>query len=147
MFFFPCIRVPNIPGFYVLFRAWSHWRALSGAKHLDFLASNLLLDPVPDISLSKAYYGAERRLNRLAVPVPSSSPPSTATTKEAGEATSEPDFLLLDETASREIADMFGVPELQVEIERAVEQVSKQLSSQNTSESKPTSEQNSKNTQ
>ncbi|KAG0044047.1 hypothetical protein BGZ83_010717 [Gryganskiella cystojenkinii] len=32
--------VPNIPFFYNAFRLWSHWKAYSGAKHLDFLVKN-----------------------------------------------------------------------------------------------------------
>ncbi|KAG0090796.1 hypothetical protein BGZ93_009139 [Podila epicladia] len=32
--------VPNIPLFYNAFRLWSHWKAYSGAKHLDFHVKN-----------------------------------------------------------------------------------------------------------
>lgn len=32
--------LPNIPGFYLLFRAWSHWKAMEGGAHLQYLMTN-----------------------------------------------------------------------------------------------------------
>ncbi|KAF9585866.1 hypothetical protein BGW38_000335 [Lunasporangiospora selenospora] len=39
--------VPNIPLFYNAFRLWSHWKAYSGAKHLDLLLKNGALEYQP----------------------------------------------------------------------------------------------------
>ncbi|GJJ75484.1 hypothetical protein EMPS_07842 [Entomortierella parvispora] len=41
--------VPNIPFFYNAFRLWSHWKAYSGAKHLEFLVKNgtMTFEPSP----------------------------------------------------------------------------------------------------
>src|ERR1700712_2230057 len=48
-------RIPNIPGFYLLFRAWSHWKALYGAKHLEFLIQNNLVKTTPSPILDELY--------------------------------------------------------------------------------------------
>ncbi|KAF9970781.1 hypothetical protein BGZ73_006457 [Actinomortierella ambigua] len=39
--------VPNFPLFYNAYRLWSHWKAYQGAKHLDFLIDNNVLDYQP----------------------------------------------------------------------------------------------------
>ncbi|KAF9168182.1 hypothetical protein DFQ26_000749 [Actinomortierella ambigua] len=39
--------VPNFPLFYNAYRLWSHWKAYQGAKHLDFLITNNVLDYQP----------------------------------------------------------------------------------------------------
>ncbi|KAF2668327.1 hypothetical protein BT63DRAFT_425648 [Microthyrium microscopicum] len=112
--------IPNIPGFYLLFRAWSHYRALFGSRHLEFLVKNNLftakaspkLDdiytkefPDADGSAINAELDAKKRL-------------------ESGEA----DVLLLNINSGRTIATAYGVEEMAVEIERAVEQVEKIIS-------------------
>jgi hypothetical protein len=99
-------RVPNIPGFYMLFRAWSHWRAYYGAKHLQVLVEKNLVLPVPDGRLEGAYASAEGRRS------------------DSGGKESE---MLLDEEAGVEISKVFEVPEMLVEIERAIEQVDASL--------------------
>lgn len=32
--------IPNIPGFYLAYRAWCNWKAYDGAKHLSYLTKN-----------------------------------------------------------------------------------------------------------
>jgi hypothetical protein len=98
----------------MLFRAWSHWRALYGAKHLELLAKHDLIDPVAEPKLGRVYEGAQ------------SSPLASGNAEAASESNTK-DVMLLDHSASKKIADDFGVPELQVEIERAIEQVEKSL--------------------
>src|ERR1700761_238376 len=50
-----CQSIPNIPGFYLLFRAYSHFRALYGARHLEFLVQNKLVETVPSPKLDDLY--------------------------------------------------------------------------------------------
>jgi hypothetical protein len=52
--------IPNLPFFYLAYRAFSHWRALEGAKHLSFLAKNGLFQPVESAALD-AVYGRRKK--------------------------------------------------------------------------------------
>ena len=101
--------VPNIPGFYLLFRFWSHYRALYGAKHLQFIVANRLFQPSPSNQLDTIYSASSTPRKIEAVGV-------------------ETDVMLLNKDSGPAIAKEFGVDEMQVEIERAVEQVEKKLS-------------------
>ncbi|KOS18339.1 Uncharacterized protein ESCO_002932 [Escovopsis weberi] len=47
--------IPNIPFFYLAYRAWSHWRALHGGKHIQWLIQNKLLHLCPSKDLDKLY--------------------------------------------------------------------------------------------
>ncbi|MCJ1250484.1 hypothetical protein MMC30_007712 [Trapelia coarctata] len=47
--------LPNIPFFYMAFRAWSHWRALSGSQHIEYLLKQGLIKSVPSRTLSSFY--------------------------------------------------------------------------------------------
>ncbi|KAK9475340.1 mitochondrial K+-H+ exchange-related-domain-containing protein [Dipodascopsis tothii] len=47
--------VPNVPGFYLLYRAWSHWKALEGGKTLERLVAEGRLDCVPSAELEAVY--------------------------------------------------------------------------------------------
>jgi len=119
--------IPNIPGFYLLFRGWSHWRALSGAKHLEFLVKNSLIRPSPSIILDQLYTAGlkypSRQMSRVA-PTP---------TVEEGEAVAKivenqtnggvEDVMLLQGWNGKLMAEEFKLPDMEVEIERAVEQV------------------------
>ncbi|KAI5299171.1 hypothetical protein KEM55_002492 [Ascosphaera atra] len=48
--------IPNIPFFYLAYRAWSHWRALEGSKHLAFLLDNKLVAPNSHAALERLYH-------------------------------------------------------------------------------------------
>ncbi len=50
--------IPNIPFFYVAFRAWSHWRALEGSKHLQKLLADDSFHPQVYKPLDEIYDGA-----------------------------------------------------------------------------------------
>ncbi|KAF2401832.1 hypothetical protein EJ06DRAFT_528980 [Trichodelitschia bisporula] len=117
--------IPNIPGFYLLFRAWSHWRAFSGARHLEFLVENGMVEPVPEPQLDEAYALGLKH----------------ATPEEVGEnvgdisevmkvvegmrtdVDEERDTMLIRRWNGVLLAKRFGLPDMAVEIERAVEQV------------------------
>ncbi|KAI9739139.1 MAG: hypothetical protein M1834_007352 [Cirrosporium novae-zelandiae] len=47
--------IPNIPGFYLTFRAWSHYRALRGSQHLEFLLNENLTYLSPSSTLATIY--------------------------------------------------------------------------------------------
>lgn len=98
--------IPNIPFFYLLFRAWSHWRALSGSRHIQFLLKKNLINPIDSKILNEIYAEPVRRNDAW-----------IKTSKETD------DMMLLTKTTSREIANQLAVPELAVELERAVWQV------------------------
>ncbi|KAB2573106.1 hypothetical protein BFW01_g9038 [Lasiodiplodia theobromae] len=119
--------IPNIPFFYLVFRAYSHWKALSGSKHLEFLLKNNLIKPKPSHELDQLYAAGlihpTRQLSRDAAP------PS----KEQAEAVAEivrrqtnnetEDVMVLQKWNGKLLAERYHLPEMEVEIERAVEQV------------------------
>ncbi|KAI1848208.1 hypothetical protein JX266_005921 [Neoarthrinium moseri] len=114
--------IPNIPFFYLLYRAWSHWRALAGGKHVQFLASNSLLSLSPSPILKSIYPSL--------LPASSSStqtPPSQPATNESGAPAAngeeEEERMVLSQANGRELFKALDIPELEVEIERAIEQV------------------------
>lgn len=116
----PC-RVPNIPGFYLLFRAWSHYRAWYGAQHLQFIVENKLYTAKPSTKLDELY-------TRINTPANSSDSPSASSiVAKIHEriANGEEDVLVLTKDGGKEIAEALGVGELGIELERAVEQVEK----------------------
>jgi hypothetical protein len=83
---------------------------------LELLLQNNLVLPTPDKQLGKIYGSAVGRTQNLL----------NAKTEKAEELNSE-DSLVLDEEANKEISNEFGVPELHVEVERAIEQIGNSL--------------------
>lgn len=119
--------IPNIPFFYLVFRAYSHWKALSGSKHLEFILKNKLLRSVPSSELDEAYTAGlmypTREISRNA-PVPSREQAediSSIIEKQTNNGSE--DVMVLQRWNGKLIAEHFKLPEMEVEIERAVEQV------------------------
>ncbi|KAJ3956110.1 hypothetical protein N0V92_007336 [Colletotrichum tropicale] len=112
--------IPNLPFFYLAYRAWSHWRALEGGKHLRFLLDNKLLALNPSKLLNDIYHPL--------IPANTSPTPSKPATgdvnplKGKDEAVKDEDILLSQANGQR-IAKALELPELGVEIERAIWQV------------------------
>ncbi|RDA96216.1 hypothetical protein CP533_1707 [Ophiocordyceps camponoti-saundersi (nom. inval.)] len=98
--------IPNLPFFYLVYRAWSHWRALAGGRHVQWLVENKLLHSVPSAKLSQLY---------------ASSRPSTR------EQVDDQETMLLTQKQVRSFCDALAAPALEVELERAVWQVRKAL--------------------
>ncbi|KAH7035445.1 mitochondrial K+-H+ exchange-related-domain-containing protein [Microdochium trichocladiopsis] len=96
--------VPNLPFFYLVYRAWSHWRALAGGKHIQFLIANTLLSLAPNQTLSSVY------------PPLLKEGTDTAPGKDKEE-------LLITQAKGRELVKALEIPELEVELERAIWQV------------------------
>ncbi|KAI1162425.1 mitochondrial K+-H+ exchange-related-domain-containing protein [Nemania serpens] len=112
--------VPNLPFFYLAFRAWSHYRALAGGKHLKWLSSNNFLTVWPSEILDTIY---PRHL-------PSSNPPEQESTHSSPGSRHQSDNnpideerLLLTQDSGRKLARAIEVPGLEVELERAIWQV------------------------
>ena len=108
-------RVPNIPGFYLLYRAYSHYRALYGARHLGFLVENKLVEPVPSTKLDELYATGRSGISAT----------DGAETAERQLAAGEADVMLLNKDSGALISEAFETKEMGVEVERAVEQVEK----------------------
>lgn len=99
-------RIPNLPFFYLVYRAWSHWRAISGGKHIQWLIKNRLLQETPSEQLDKLYDDGG---------------PSIENTKE------DKEQMLLTEDQVQRFSDTLEIPALTVELERAIWQVKNKL--------------------
>ncbi|OTB03740.1 hypothetical protein M426DRAFT_172083 [Hypoxylon sp. CI-4A] len=122
--------IPNLPFFYLAYRAWSHWRALAGGKHLKFLADRNLLSLSPSQTLDSIYTPL--------VP-PSVSKESIADTSSAANGTKEfeEERLLLSQENGHQLVKALEIPELEVELERAIWQVEAAIQKQKEEKSKP----------
>ncbi|KAL1843326.1 hypothetical protein VTJ49DRAFT_2143 [Mycothermus thermophilus] len=117
--------IPNLPFFYLVYRAWSHWRALAGGKHIQFLLNNNLLVPTPN-PLVDAVYAAPKP------PLPSTPEPTTRSTPIANpdppspgarEQNSEGETMLLSQAEGKKMTQALDLPQLETELERAIWQV------------------------
>ncbi|AEO70903.1 6d039c00-d81d-4c1c-b538-96436a3ecb22 [Thermothielavioides terrestris] len=126
--------VPNLPFFYLAYRAWSHWRALSGGKHVQFLLSNNLLALTPSPVVDKVY--AEQK-----EPLPSAPEPTTDSSGEAlnyldpgsanGSHPPDGETMLLSQAKGKEMTQALDLPQLEVELERAIWQVETAIKKRN----------------
>ncbi|KAL7266903.1 hypothetical protein RUND412_010532 [Rhizina undulata] len=115
--------VPNIPFFYLLYRAFSHWKALAGAKHLEFLVKNELLQPTPSMPMDAVY-----RRSKLKAEADKLLKLSEKSEKTEGIKKDElPDHLLITEADAKEIGAAINLSAVVTEIERACRQVAASL--------------------
>ncbi|KAF3081617.1 hypothetical protein TWF569_004972 [Orbilia oligospora] len=121
--------IPNIPFFYLVFRAYSHWRALQGGRHLEFLVKNNLLDPQPDTQLDRIYKTKiERVVEDVNIDKETIQQAAEAgVMDEAAEEHLQEEFELIGEPTAKEVAEVLKIPQLVVELERACEQVHEQV--------------------
>ncbi|KAF6843083.1 hypothetical protein CMUS01_02430 [Colletotrichum musicola] len=112
--------IPNLPFFYLVYRAWSHWRALEGGKHLRFLLDNKLLALAPSKLLNDIYTPL---IPDSMSPAPPKSPADTAASRNGNPDVVDDDEILLSQANGQRIAKALELPELGVEIERAIWQV------------------------
>ncbi len=121
------LRIPNLPFFYLVYRAWSHWRALSGGKHIQFLLSNNLLALTPSPVVDRVY--AEQK-----GPLPSTPETTTNSTQDLvsnpdsfsrpnGARDPDGETMLLSQANGKEMTQVLDLPQLEVELERAIWQV------------------------
>lgn len=125
--------IPNLPFFYVLYRAWSHWKALGGSKHLEFLLKHNLPTPAPSATLDQVYTAGlmypTRALSRVAPnPTPQQAQQVANVVHQQTNNETE-DVMVLQRWNGKLIAEQFNLPDMEVEIERAVEQVENAIKS------------------
>ncbi|CAI7643033.1 unnamed protein product [Penicillium pancosmium] len=112
--------VPNIPFFYLVYRGWSHWRALNGSRHLEFLVEKNLINPISPPELEELYAKrASRTLDNIPVDTPASEMVDGMEQSD--------DRILLKMSDAKRLATIFEAPELALEAERAIIQVGEQL--------------------
>ncbi|KAK5174911.1 uncharacterized protein LTR77_000047 [Saxophila tyrrhenica] len=121
--------IPNIPFFYLVFRAYSHYRALYGGKLLSHLISKDLVTITDSPELDSLYAAGLLHPHRDAsrgAPKPTSTQiEQVARVVEAQTHGGKEDVMVLQRWNGKLIAERFKLPEMEMEIERAVEQVEK----------------------
>lgn len=121
--------IPNLPFFYLVYRAWSHYRALAGSKHIQYLLKENLIVPNPSPILDTLYSAGIMKATRGSItlnPREANAEPGE-TSKLLDDAPMEPEVLLLGEGDSARIAQALEMPELRAELDRAIWQVKKAL--------------------
>ncbi|KAI1437579.1 mitochondrial K+-H+ exchange-related-domain-containing protein [Xylaria sp. CBS 124048] len=116
--------IPNLPFFYLVFRAWSHYRALAGGKHIQWLLSNKFYTLSPSDTLDAFY---PRKLPSGTLNGHQSNPANTELSHQSDDSQAAPERLLLTQDSGRKIAQALNVPGLRVELERAIWQVESAL--------------------
>ncbi|KAJ9642773.1 uncharacterized protein PV06_03612 [Exophiala oligosperma] len=109
--------IPNIPFFYLVYRCWSHWRALKGSDHLDFIVDHRLYRPVSPPELEDLY-------EQVAPDAPDF---KFLTRTQILDGSAPPEQIILPADSHNVVAKATGVPELSGEIERAVWQIQRQF--------------------
>ncbi|KAJ5247525.1 hypothetical protein N7468_002508 [Penicillium chermesinum] len=115
--------IPNIPFFYLVYRGWSHWRALNGSRHLEYLVDKKLLNP---ISLS----GLEQLYSKRTSSALDNTPINTPAAEMIEDIEQSEERVLLKMSDAKELANILDAPELALEAERAIVQVGEQLEAQ-----------------
>ncbi|KAK3687263.1 mitochondrial K+-H+ exchange-related-domain-containing protein [Podospora appendiculata] len=126
--------IPNIPFFYLVYRAWSHWRALLGGKHVQFLVNKNLLSLTPSAIIDQVYATQK-------YPLPSTPQPTTGynayqvknldPSPETSKWNSDGETMLLSQAAGKAMTQALELPQLEVEVERAIWQVETAIQKQN----------------
>ncbi|KAL3467614.1 mitochondrial K+-H+ exchange-related-domain-containing protein [Aspergillus heterothallicus] len=112
--------IPNIPFFYLIYRGWSHWRALNGSKHLQFLVEKDLLKPVSYPGLVDLY---AKRVSSTLEETDRNDPVS----EMVEDVEKSDDKILLRMKDAKKLATILDAPGLALEAERAIIQVSEHL--------------------
>jgi hypothetical protein len=113
--------IPNLPCYYLIFRAWSHWRALKGSQHVAFLLEKSLIVAKPSQILDELYSTGKQPFDAASI--------SGAETLSEKSSPLEEKMVLQKSNGNR-IAGALEIPELDVELDRAVWQVEKALKAQ-----------------
>ena len=106
--------IPNIPFFFVAFRCWSHWRALKGSDHLDFMLDHRILRFISTPEIEKIYKTVAPDLQNSY---------NFVTRNQVLDGEDPKEQLLLTTESYSMVSKTLSVPELSAEIERAVMQV------------------------
>ncbi|KAF2772170.1 hypothetical protein EJ03DRAFT_372334 [Teratosphaeria nubilosa] len=119
--------IPNIPFYYAVYRAWSHYRALYGGKLLQHIVEKNLVQATDSKTMDQIYAAGLINSSRQE-PREAATPTEADIEKAVGEVVQraqggKEEVMLLQRLNGKLIAEAFKHPELEVEIERAVEQV------------------------
>lgn len=121
--------IPNLPFFYLVYRAWSHYRALAGSKHIQYLLKENLVVPNPSPILDTLYSVGIMKATRGSItlnPREANAEPGDTEPLLEG-APMEPEVLLLGKEDSGRISQALEMPELHAELDRAIWQVEQAL--------------------
>jgi hypothetical protein len=123
--------VPNLPFFYLCFRAYSHYRAWYGGKFLEHLTRNNLIkhtsSPQLDAMYATGLIHPTRQASREAeTPSEDDIERVSRVVAEQTQGDAE-EVMVLQKWNGKLLAEAFELPEMEVEIERAVEQVEKSI--------------------
>ena len=125
------LSIPNVPFFYLVFRAYSHYRALYGGKLLEHLMSKSLVritaSPQMDEMYTAGLLHPTRKASRDASRPTEAETEQVARVVEAQTHGGKEDVMVLQNWNGKLIAEAFHLPEMEIEIERAVEQVEKAI--------------------
>ena len=116
-------RIPNLPFFYLAYRAWSHWRAIKGSQHVQFLIKNKIpsINPSPILD---AIYATPKLPPKPPPGAEAEDPPSEKTSSNEGADPGEK--ILLTPDIGKKLSVALEHPEIEFEIERALWQVEQQ---------------------
>ncbi|KAL4934611.1 mitochondrial K+-H+ exchange-related family protein [Aspergillus undulatus] len=112
--------IPNIPFFYLVYRGWSHWRALNGSQHLQYLVEKNLLQPISHPGLVELY---AKRVSRTIEETDREKPAE----EMVENVEKSDDRILLRMKDAKKLATILDAPGLALEAERAIIQVSEKL--------------------
>jgi hypothetical protein len=124
-------RIPNLPFFYLCFRAYSHYRALYGGKMLEHLMAGKLVKTTASPTLDAMYAAGLLHPKRQDMRA-AEKPAAEEIERVAGDVQEQTrgdqeEVMVLRKWNGKLLAEEFGLPEMEVEIERAVEQVEKSI--------------------
>lgn len=114
--------IPNIPFFYLAYRAWSHWRAIAGGKHVQFLVNNKLVALSPSSTLDQIYSADLNERLQILREVENAGKSDGANPDDSAK-TEEQEGILINSDSPQQIAEALEFPEVAVELERARWQV------------------------
>jgi len=124
-------RIPNLPFFYLVYRAYSHWKALTGSKHLEFLLQHSPPAMNPSPELDEVYAAGlmypTRAVSRAAPRPTREQAEEVASVVERQTHGGTEDVMVLQRWNGKLIAERFRLPDMEAEIERAVEQVEQSI--------------------
>lgn len=92
---------------------------MSGSRHIEFLLDKELITPQPSQILDELYSSGKTLFNTRAL-----------SSMSGRDSTSEEDSMVLHKSDGKRIAQALEIPELDIELDRAVWQVEKALTAQ-----------------
>lgn len=123
--------IPNLPFFYLCFRAYSHYRALYGGRLLEHLVKKDMVQMTDSQQMDETYTAGllhpNRDVSREAETPTAQETEQVVKMVESQTIDGKKDVMLLQRWNGKLIAETFELPEMEVEIERAVEQVENAL--------------------